>query len=148
MPTPRLVPIILTTAFALSLLGCIAAEAFPTVIDNRSDQTIYVRYLASGHEDWSALWRIPPGEAESLARDDWVQNIIAIQISEGNRIYRFAKPDMQRLRKHCDASFMGRVFKLSPDCYMRYFGSGHWTANLGVPTKVQMRLNRSLQATS
>jgi hypothetical protein len=145
MSALRSARLIFSTACPLLVASCIAAEAFPTIIDNQSDDAIHLRYLASGHDRWSALWDIPPGEAQSLAQDYWVQDIVAIRVREGRQIYRFAGPDMQRLRKHCDTWFISRALKLSPDCYIRYLGDGHWTATLGVPTEVKMRLNRSLQ---
>ena len=56
---------------ALCLTGCIASEAFPTVIDNESGHSIVLRYQYVGHDEWSGDWDIPSGDVQSLARDHW-----------------------------------------------------------------------------
>ena len=136
------VPIAIT---ALCLTSCIASEAFPTVIDNQSGHSIVVGYQYQGQDDWSADWDIPAGEAQSLARDHWVQGILHMRIEEAGRVFVVGEPQLRVLRQGCSNSFLTRWWKLAPDCYVTYLGEGRLSASTQPPSGVEDRLNKSLQ---
>jgi hypothetical protein len=135
----------LIALLGLALTGCIASEAFPTVVDNQSKHRIVVQYHESGFEDWSGLWDIPPGEAQSLAREHWVQDILAIRVLDGNRLFTIGETQLRTIRANCGNSFLTRRLKLAPDCYIIYLGDGRFSATTKAPTGMSERLNKSLQ---
>ena len=130
---------------ALCLTSCIASEAFPTVIDNESGHPIVVRYQYQGHDDWSADWDIPAGEAQSLARGHWVQGILHIRIEEAGRAFLVSESQLGGIRQRCSNSFLTRWWKLAPDCYVTYLGAGRLSASTHLPSGIGDRLNKSLQ---
>ena len=130
---------------ALYLTSCIASEAFPTVIDNQSGHPIVVRYQYQGHDDWSADWDIPAGEAQSLARDHWVQGILQMRIEEPGRVFLVSEPQLRGIRQGCGNSFLTRRWKLALDCYVTYLGGGRLSASTHAPNGIEDRLNKSLR---
>ena len=130
---------------ALTIGACVASEAFPTVVDNRSQHPIAVRYHHKDYPSWSAVWTIPPGEAQSFAREHWIQDIIAIQIQDGDRMIALASPEMKTIRNACANSLLTRRLKIAGDCYVVYLGDGRWTATAQMPSGISNRLNKSLQ---
>jgi len=136
------VPIVFLT---LALTGCIASEAFPTIIDNRSKHPITVRYHHEDYPSWSATWTIPSNEAQSFARDHWVQDIVSIQIQDGKKLITLGALGIQTKRSACNNSLLGRRLKLAGDCYVIYSGNGRWTATSQTPSGLYDRLNKSLE---
>jgi hypothetical protein len=130
---------------ALCLTSCIASEAFPTVIDNRSGHPIVVCYQYKGEDEWSADRDIPAGEAQSLARDHWVQGILHLRIEEAGRVFLVSEPQLSGVRQRCSNSFLTRWWKLAPDCYVSYLGGGRLAASTRPPSGIEDRLNKSLQ---
>ncbi len=131
-------------ASALLLTGCVASEAYPTILDNRSKDAIVVRYLRSGYSDRSAAWLLPAGEARSFAREDWVQDVLKIRIQQGTKVFMFGDAQLEAIRARCNSSAMSRLLKTAPDCYIIYFGDGRFTATTNVPAGIRDRLNRDL----
>jgi hypothetical protein len=130
---------------SLCLTSCIASEAFPTVIDNESGRPIVVRYQYRGKNEWSAAWVIPAGEAQSLARDHWVQGILHLRIEEGGRVFLVSEPQLHGIRQGCSNSFLTRWWKLAPDCYVTYLGGGRLSGSTHPPSGIEDRLNKSLK---
>jgi hypothetical protein len=133
---------------ALLLTGCVASEAYPTAIDNQSKNAIVVRYLRSGYSDWSASRLLPAAEAQSFAREDWVQDILRIRIQQGTRVFVLGEAQLEAIRARCNSSAVSRRLKLAPDCYIIYFGDGRLTATQEAPPGINDRLNRSLDSNS
>ncbi len=133
-------------ALALLLTGCVASDAYPTVIDNRSKDALVVRYLRAGYSDWSASWLLPAGEARSFAREDWVQDILRIRIQQGTRVFMLGDAQIEAVRAQCSSSSISRRLKTAPNCYIIYLGDGRFTATPRAPTGINDRLNKSLES--
>ena len=125
---------------ALCLTGCIASEAFPTVIDNEYGHSIVLRYQYVGHDEWSGDWDIPSGDVQSLARDHWVQGILQIRIEEAGRVFLVSAPQLRDIRQTCSNSFLTRRLKLASDCYLTYHGGGRLSASTHAPKDIEDRL--------
>jgi hypothetical protein len=113
-------------------------------VDNRSKDPIVVRYHHEGYEEWSAPWKIPAGEAQSFAREHWVQEILEIRIQDGSRVVTLGAPEMESIQNSCSNSFVTRRLKLASDCFIVYSGNGRWSATSNSPSDINDRLNKSL----
>jgi hypothetical protein len=116
--------------FVPLLAGC---DAWPTIIDNGSQQAIRFRYHESGHESWSAEFSLPAGEAQRLAREHWVQDILALRIEEAGHRYDFTYSELEPVRRACSSSLASCLLDLAPDCYVTYHGGGRLSASFQKP---------------
>jgi hypothetical protein len=119
---------------AVALMACLSAcDAWPTVINNQSGQPIRFRYAAQGETGWSATFALPSGEAQSLAREHWVQDIRGFRVLEGARQYDFTYQSLGPVRAGCSSTELGRRLKLTADCYVTYLGQGRIRASYQEP---------------
>jgi hypothetical protein len=110
-----------------------ACDAWPTVINNRSKQPIWFRYDARGETGWSGTFAVSIGEAQSLSREHWVQDIRGFRVQEGGRQYVFSYRSLKPIRASCSSTDLGRRLKLTPDCYVTYLGQGRIRASYREP---------------
>jgi len=127
LPSPLLSSVLLV------LSGC---DAWPTILDNRSPHQIRFHYLEKDQDQWSAQFTLREGEAQALAREDWVQDINGLQIVEDGRRYSFDYAALEPLRHACSSVQLSRRLKLTPDCYLTYKGSGRVSASFAKPADI------------
>jgi hypothetical protein len=124
----------LLSGILLLLSGC---DAWPTILDNRSHHAIHFHYREHSHEEWSAEFGLKKGEAQTLAREHWVQDIVGLQIVEAGRRYSFDYAAMAPLRRACSSFVLSRRLKFTPDCYLTYQGSGRVSASYAKPARIR-----------
>jgi len=117
---------------ALFLLG--GCDAWPTVLENGSKRPIDFQYHEISHEDWSAKFSLEAGISQRLALEHWVQDISDIRVYDGASAYNFDHAALTTVRRACESSFLGRVFKFAPDCYVTYHGHGRLSASFNPPS--------------
>ena len=121
---------VVALAIVLLLGGC---DAWPTVINNRSSHPILIRYHQQSYIDWSAIYTLKAGEAQGLAREHWIQDIISIQIMDASRNYIFSNSALEPLRHSCESRLIFRRLKFTPDCFLTYKGNGTLSASFDRP---------------
>lgn len=125
-------------SFVLLLLpflsGC---DAWPTVVDNRTDAQLMVRYLQKDYDHWSSSFAICAGKAMPLARDHWIRDIRAIQIRDGARLYSLSGDGMRLIQDACPSTEMERHLSTAGNCYLIYLGKGRLQTLAVVPQGVE-----------
>jgi hypothetical protein len=121
---------LLIVTASLALGGC---DAWPTVVNNRSAETINYRYHQSSYQEWSQEFHLESGKASRLSREHWVQDILGLELQDGNRNYNYSYNVLAPLRSGCSSWFLARRFKFTPDCYVTYWGNGRLTASFLEP---------------
>ena len=112
------------------LSGC---DAWPTVVDNRANSQLMVRYLQKDYNHWSGSFPISAGKAMPLARAHWIQDIRAIQIKDGVRLYSLSGDAMRSIQDACPSSELERRFSTAGNCYLVYLGKGRLQTMAVVP---------------
>jgi hypothetical protein len=105
----------------LALGGC---DAWPTVVNNRTENPIKLQYRAEGHSEWSGTFPVGAGKAQRLAREHWVQGMLGLRIQERGKIYELSFKDLLPVREGCPSDLLARRFKFAADCYVDYLGEG------------------------
>lgn len=119
---------------ALALTAC---DAWPTVVDNRAQGPISVRYLHQDYDYWSAPFPIKAGFAMSFARAHWIQEIRGLRIKDGGRDYGWSAAGIARLASACPSSEFSRRFSGAGNCYLVYLGGGRLKATADLPIGLQ-----------
>ena len=117
----------------LSLTAC---DAWPTVIDNRTQGPISLQYLHQDYDHWSAAFPINKGLAMSLARAHWVQEIRGIRIRDGEREYSWSAAGIGHLASACPSNQLARNMSFAGNCYLIYLGNGQMKAMSEPPTEL------------
>lgn len=117
--------------FALLMSAC---DAWPTTINNRSGRPISFQYHQRDYKEWSARFFLNAGEAQTLAREHWIQDITGLRFYEDGQIYALGYTELKPIRSACDSSLLGRRFNLTPDCNVTYRGKGSLDASFSRPT--------------
>lgn len=99
-----------------------ACDAWPTVVDNRTQSQLTVRYLHRDYDHWSAAFSVSAGKAMPLARAHWIQDIIALRIEDEFRSYSVSGGTLRRIKDACPSTEIGRRFSTAGNCYLIYLG--------------------------
>ena len=110
-----------------------ACDAWPTVVDNRTQSQLAVRYLHRDFDHWSAPFPISAGKAMPLARAHWIQDILALRIEDGSRSYSVSGDALQRIKDACPSTEIGRRFSTAGTCYLIYLGGGRLQTMAATP---------------
>lgn len=127
----------LMRSFAISTLLLLAGcDAWPTVIDNRTDKQIVIQWFHRDYDHWSAPFPIRAGLATRLARAHWIQDIVGIRIKDNRRVYSLSNADLRRLDKACESSELSRRYGTASDCYLIYLGTGRVRLTAQAPPNI------------
>ncbi|WP_206379095.1 hypothetical protein [Sphingomonas sanguinis] len=114
-----------------------ACDAWPTVVDNRTQSQLAVRYLHRDYDHWSAPFPISAGKAMPLARAHWIQDIRALRIEDAGRSYSVSGDALERIKHACPSSELGRRFSAAGNCYLIYLGDGRLKAMASAPPRLE-----------
>ena len=121
-------------SFVYLLLPLLAAcDAWPTVVDNRTQSQLTVRYLHRDYDQWSAPFPVSAGKAMPLARAHWIQDVRALRIDDRSRSYSVSGDALQRINDACPSTEMGRRFSTAGTCYLIYLGVGRLQTMAATP---------------
>jgi hypothetical protein len=121
-------------SFVYLLLPLLAAcDAWSTVVDNRTQSQLTVRYLHRDYDHWSAPFPVQAGKAMPLARDHWIQDIRALRIQDATKSYSLNGDGLQRIKDACPSSELGRRFSTAGNCYLIYLGGGQLQTMAAAP---------------
>lgn len=121
-------------SFILLLLPLLAAcDAWPTVVDNRTQSQLTVRYLHRDYDHWSAPFPISAGKAMPLGRAHWIQDIRALRVEDGSASYSVSGDALQRIKDACPSTEIGRRFSTAGTCYLIYLGVGRLQTMAAIP---------------
>lgn len=125
-------------SFLYLLLPLLAAcDAWPTVVDNRTQSQLTVRYLHKDYDHWSAPFPVSAGKAMPLARAHWIQDILALRIEEATRSYSMSGEALQRIKDACPSTELGRSFSAAGNCYLIYLGGGRLQTMAAAPQGIE-----------
>jgi hypothetical protein len=124
----------LILGIALFLTAC---DAWPTVVDNRTQGAITVRYLHKDYNYWSAPFPIKAGFAMPFARAHWVQEIRGLRIKDAGRDYGWSAAGIAHLASACPSTELARRLSAAGNCYLVYLGGGRLKAMADLPTGIQ-----------
>ncbi|MES2325779.1 MAG: hypothetical protein V4499_00410 [Pseudomonadota bacterium] len=119
----------------LWLAACLpvsACDAWPTVVDNRSETTIHYQYHHKDYQDWSAIRDLAAGKATRLARAHYAEDIIGVRVREGAQIYELPPSEIDRLHKICSRSWLDHL-TTGGDCWLTYRGEGQFDFSTNAP---------------
>lgn len=114
-----------------------SCDAWPTVVDNRTNSQLSVRYLHRDHDHWSAPFSVSAGKAMALSRGHWIQDIRAVRIRDGAESYSLAGDALLRVQLACTSSDLGRRFSTAGNCYLIYLGEGRFQITAVEPRGLQ-----------
>lgn len=103
------------------LAGC---DAWPTIVTNKTNAPVMVRYLHRDYDHWSAEFPISAGKAMPLGQEHWIQDIRAVAIRDGRRSYAVSGATLQRVQDTCLSTEAARRFLTAGNCYLIYLGDG------------------------
>jgi hypothetical protein len=120
--------------FALALGGC---DAWPIVVNNRTEGAIRLQYHAHDFLQWSGTFPISAGNAQRLANGHWIQDMVGLKIEEGGKIYELSYDDLAPVRRGYPSNILARRFKFALDCYVDYLGRGRLRSSFAEPRNLR-----------